>query len=126
MRAWLRYFEEVPTVTVRFPPFNQVFLKFYGAFPEEQFSSEAERRPLRKHFYQKMERAGFSERDIAQSLERMDDLGHSALWKDAPAFAGWLESARQFNQVCDADALAAAPDCRWGRTKPASTRSCQG
>jgi len=71
MRAWLRYFEEVPTVAVRFPSFNQVFLKFYGALPEEKFAQEAERRPLRKHFYQKMGRSGFSEQDIAQSMERI-------------------------------------------------------
>ena len=131
MRAWLRYFEEVPTVAVRFPSFNQVFLKFYGALPEEQFAHEAERRPLRKHFYQKMGRKGFSEQDIAQSMERigntvqridravrdggpwimgkqltladlcvaplmdrMDDLGHSALWKDFPAFTDWLTRIR--------------------------------
>src|SRR5260370_37305075 len=74
MRAWLRYFEEVPTVAVRFPSFNQVFLKFYGALPEEQFAHEAERRPLRKHFYQKMGRKGFSEQDIAQSMERIGNI----------------------------------------------------
>lgn len=71
MRAWLRYFEEVPTVAVRFPSFNQVFLKFYGAIPEEELKEEVERRPLRKHFYQKMGRDGFSEREIAESLERI-------------------------------------------------------
>jgi glutathione S-transferase len=131
MRAWLRYFEEVPTVAVRFPSFNQVFLKFYGALPEEQFGREAERRPLRKHFYQKMGRTGFSERDIAESMERignttqridkavaaggpwimgnqltladlcvaplmdrMDDLGHSSLWNQYPAFKDWLDRIR--------------------------------
>jgi glutathione S-transferase len=71
MRAWLRYFEEVPTVAVRFPSFNQVFVKFFHALPKEQFNSDAERRPLRKHFYQKMGQSGFSERDIAESMERI-------------------------------------------------------
>src|SRR5258708_30930279 len=69
MRAWLRYFEEVPTVAVRFPSFNQVFLKFYGALPEEQFAHEAERRPLRNDFYQKMGRKEFSKQDIAQAVD---------------------------------------------------------
>lgn len=131
MRAWLRYFEEVPTVAVRFPSFNQVFLKFFGTLQEDEFSHEAEIRPLRKHFYQKMGRTGFSERDVMESIERirnttqridravadggpwvmgekltladlcvaplmdrMDDLGHSAVWKDLPAFSGWLARIR--------------------------------
>jgi len=131
MRAWLRYFEEVPTVAVRFPSFNQVFMPFFNAISEEQFNADADKRPLRKHFYQKMGQNGFSERDIAESLERigntaqridkavseggpwimgdkltladlcvaplmdrMDDLGHSALWQQYPAFCGWLERIR--------------------------------
>jgi glutathione S-transferase len=131
MRAWLRYFEEVPTVAVRFPSFNQVFLKFYNGISEEQFSRDAQRRPLRKHFYQKMGRSGFSGTEIAESMERigntvqriekavteqgpwimgeklsladlcvaplmdrMDDLGHSSLWKNYPAFTGWLDRIR--------------------------------
>jgi glutathione S-transferase len=132
MRAWLRYFEEVPTVAVRFPSFNQVFIKFFGQLSEDQFALEAEKRPLRKHFYQRMGTRGFSEQDVAQSMERlgntieridkavaaggpwimgkkltladlcvaplmdrMDDLGHSSLWKDRAAFSAWLDRIRQ-------------------------------
>jgi glutathione S-transferase len=71
MRAWMRYIEEVPTVAVRFPSFNQVFLKYYGQMPKDEFARQVEKRPLRKHFYQKMGQGGFSPKDISDSLERM-------------------------------------------------------
>jgi glutathione S-transferase len=70
MRAWLRFFEEVPTVAVRFPSFNQVFVRFYGGLSEEQFSEQADARPLRKHFYRRMGREGFSQKDVDEALER--------------------------------------------------------
>src|SRR5260370_9154942 len=40
MRAWLRYFEEVPTVAVSFPSFNHGFLKLSCALPSEQVPPE--------------------------------------------------------------------------------------
>jgi len=126
MRAWLRFFEEVPMVAVRFPSFNQVFVHFYGRLSEEQFSEQADARPLRKHFYRRLGRVGFSQKDVDEALERfrvtvnalrtspwllgerltladfcvaplvdrMDDLGHSALWADSPGFARWLQRIR--------------------------------
>jgi len=71
MRAWLRYIEEVPTVAVRFPSFNQVFLPHFAKQSAEQFEKDARDRPLRKHFYLRMGQKGFSKEDIEQSLERL-------------------------------------------------------
>jgi glutathione S-transferase len=70
MRAWMRYFEEVPTVAVRFPSFNQAFVRHFKELDAEGFQDVAQARPLRKHFYQQMGQDGFSERDVRNALER--------------------------------------------------------
>lgn len=70
MRAWMRYFEEVPTVAVRYPSFNQAFVRHFKELDKDEFEGAAMARPLRKHFYQQMGQQGFSERDIRQALER--------------------------------------------------------
>jgi glutathione S-transferase len=70
MRAWMRYFEEVPTVAVRFPSFNQAFVRHFKELDDDGFDDIAQARPLRKHFYQQMGRDGFSQRDVRNALER--------------------------------------------------------
>lgn len=72
MRAWMRYFEEVPTVAIRFPSFNKLFVK--GLKREQSaadFDAMTEKMPLRKHFYRQMSDTGFSEQLVAESLERL-------------------------------------------------------
>ncbi|WP_315831748.1 glutathione S-transferase family protein [Bradyrhizobium prioriisuperbiae] len=70
MRAWMRYFEEVPTVAVRFPSFNQAFVRHFRELDETEFNGAADARPLRKHFFQQMGQQGFSKRDVRNALER--------------------------------------------------------
>lgn len=95
MRAWMRFFEEVPTVAVRFPSFNQAFLRHFGKLEESEFSKVAAARPLRKHFFQQMGQSGFSEKDIRNSLERFRttvtrmerSLGDGRSWLLGPSFS---------------------------------------
>ena len=70
MRAWMRYFEEVPTVAIRAPSFNQFFVKEIAARGEEANAAQRERMPLRKHFYAKLGN-GFGDDVIAESRERL-------------------------------------------------------
>jgi glutathione S-transferase len=70
MRAWMRYFEEVPTVAVRYPSFNQAFVRHFRELDDGALAGAAEARPLRKHFYQQMGRDGFALRDVRNALER--------------------------------------------------------
>lgn len=70
VRAWMRFFEEVPTVAVRFPSFNQAFVRHFADLDKNEFGDAANARPLRKHFFQQMGQTGFSEKDIRNSLER--------------------------------------------------------
>ena len=71
MRAWMRFIEEVPTVAIRFPSFQKVFVQHFKNFSKEDFEKEAVARPLRTEFYRKMGQEGFSEEDYQASL---DDL----------------------------------------------------
>jgi glutathione S-transferase len=72
MRAWMRYFEEVPTVAIRVPSFNKLFVK---SLKQERSAAEFDamtgKMPLRKHFYQLMTDNGFPEQLVAESLEKL-------------------------------------------------------
>jgi len=84
MRAWLRYIEEVPTVAVRFPSFNQVFLPHFAKQSAEQFEKDARDRPLRKHFYLRMGKRAFP-RKISNNL-----------WRGWPRQSkGWTSPSRE-------------------------------
>jgi glutathione S-transferase len=71
MRAWLRYIEEVPTVSIRYPSFNRLFLRAYKDLPEEEFRALADRSPLRKYFLHAMGQGGFSQEQEQAALERL-------------------------------------------------------
>jgi len=71
MRAWMRYFEEVPTVAIRVPSFSKLFKKQLSEMPSEAFDEMADKLPLRKHFYKEMGQKGFSEEKFDASLERL-------------------------------------------------------
>ncbi len=71
MRAWMRYFEEVPTVAIRFPSFNKLFQAQISQIDEQVFDSMTSQMPLRKHFYKEMGQSGFSQVKIDESMERL-------------------------------------------------------
>lgn len=71
MRAWMRYFEEVPTAAVRIPSFNLALLGHFQTMSAERFAEDARRRPVRRHFYEQMGLGGFDETAYRQSLERL-------------------------------------------------------
>jgi len=67
MRAWMRYFEEVPTTAIRIPSFNLRFKDKILALDDETF----DRMPLRKHLYKEMGPTGYSEEKFDASMERL-------------------------------------------------------
>lgn len=73
MRAWLRYFEEVPTAAVRVPSFQGVFLPLLRLIgSEDQFDVAAARRPIRKGFYRRMNSGrGFTQEDVQGSIDQL-------------------------------------------------------
>lgn len=71
MRAWRQYIDEVPTPSIRPISFNTFFVPIWQKMTEQQFWDYTERLPLRKHFYRKMGRNGFSDQEMAESLDRL-------------------------------------------------------
>jgi glutathione S-transferase len=73
MRAWMRYFEEVPTTAIRAPSFNKLFMRSIAGRPAGENERLVKRMPLRRHLYQQMGDKGFSADIVAQSIERLDE-----------------------------------------------------
>jgi glutathione S-transferase len=73
MRAWRQYIDEVPTVAIRVPSFNAFILQGWSGMSDEAYAAAVEKRTVRRHFYRRMGRAGFSAADVAESLERLAD-----------------------------------------------------
>ena len=73
MRAWMRYFEEVPTTAIRIPSFNQFKGLHRATMGEAAFLAYTEKLPLRKHFYRQMGANGFDSEKTEESLERLNN-----------------------------------------------------
>ena len=72
VRGWIRYLDEVPTAAVRVPSFNMAFLPRYDGLDDDAFQKEqADIRPLRKHFYEKMGRKGFDDQEVGNAMEQL-------------------------------------------------------
>jgi len=71
MREWLRFFEEVAAPAVRMPSYNRVFLRHFQSMSEEEFVAFGESKPLRKDFFLKMGRTGYSDAEMQQAEGRL-------------------------------------------------------
>jgi glutathione S-transferase len=71
MREWMRFFEEVPAPAVRVPSYNRVFLRHFQKMSEEEFIAFGESKPLRKDFFLKMGRKGYSDEEMQQAENRL-------------------------------------------------------
>lgn len=71
MREWMRFSEEVPAPAVRVPSYNKVFLRHFQKMTEEEFIAFGESKPLRKDFFLKMGRTGYSDTEMKQAEARL-------------------------------------------------------
>jgi glutathione S-transferase len=71
MRTWRQYIDEVPTEAIRYPSFNAHFVRITASMSDSEFEAYVSRLPLRKHFYRRMGRSGFSKSEVDASLERL-------------------------------------------------------
>lgn len=90
MRAWLRFIEEVPTVAIRYPSFQKVFVQHFSGMSDEDFAAAAEKRPLRTKFYKEMGKDGFDEGVYRDSLDRLRKTAEriDAAMADGPWLVG--------------------------------------
>jgi glutathione S-transferase len=94
VRAWCRYIDEVPTAAIRVPSFNMAFLPRYDDLDDATFQKEqADVRPIRKHFYEKMGRKGFDKTEVdaamtqfTSTLERMENRLADNQWLSGDVF----------------------------------------
>lgn len=75
MRKWLRYMEEVPTVAIRMPSFENVFLPTLRVIGNaKSFDKARDRRTLRKGFYDQMNSGqGFDQKVLQNSVRQLRD-----------------------------------------------------
>jgi len=127
MRAWLRYIDEVPSMAVRVPTFQDLLIERFKAMSEEEYAAFRDSNTLRRDFFMRLNRTGFSKEEYENSLmqlratvermqaalakegpwlvgaqytiadicmaplfQRMEDLGMSNMWEDAPKVAAWF------------------------------------
>lgn len=72
MRAWLRYIDEVPSMAVRVPTFQNLILPSYQKLSKDEFDRLADSMPVRKSFIMRMGQEGFSDKDYKASVEQLD------------------------------------------------------
>ncbi len=72
MRKWLRYLEEVPTPAIRIPSFNKFLAKRYENMDDSAYQEMADNHPVRKHFYKRMQKTGFSSEETTEAVDRLD------------------------------------------------------
>lgn len=73
VRAWGRYLDEVPTAAIRVPSFNMAFLPRFDDLDDDSFQqSQADVRPIRKRFYERMGRKGFGDAEVDAALDQFN------------------------------------------------------
>jgi len=99
VRAWLRYIEEVPTVAIRIPSFNQLFLAGWSQLPQQARDTFINRTPLRKGHYRNFGTEGFAKATVDESMERLRQTVEridAAVAKGSPWLAGESISIADF------------------------------
>ena len=91
MRAWLRYIDEVPSMAVRVPTFQNLLIDRFKAMSEDEYAEFRDSNTLRRDFFMRLNRTGFSDEEYENSLlqlratiERME----AALAQNGPWIIG--------------------------------------
>jgi len=99
MREWMRFSEEVPAPAVRVPSYNLVFLRHFQKMTDAEFIAFGESKPLRKDFFLKMGRSGYSDEEMRQAEGRLQmtiDRMQLQLQAEGP----WLLGEYSLADIC--------------------------
>lgn len=87
MREWLRYIDEVPSMAVRVPSFQDVLLPGYRAMEKDAFDDAVRRMSNRRAFFRRMGQTGFPQEDyddavrlLGETVIRMDKALTRGAW----------------------------------------------
>lgn len=87
MRAWLRFIDEVPSMAIRVPSFQNVFLPRFLEMSDAEYAEFREKNTLRREFFMRLNRTGFSDaeydnsiRQLAATIERMEAALATGPW----------------------------------------------
>lgn len=87
MRAWLRFIDEVPSMAIRVPSFQNVFLPRFLAMSDEEYAAFRDQNTLRREFFMRLNRTGFSDaeydnsiRQLKSTIERMEAALGTGPW----------------------------------------------
>lgn len=72
MRAWLRFIDEVPSMAVRVPSFQNVFLKRFQAMSEDEYAAFRDKNTLRQQFFMRFSRDGFSKAEYDNAIRQLE------------------------------------------------------
>lgn len=72
MRAWLRFIDEVPSMAVRVPSFQNKFLERFLAMSDEEYAAFRDRNTLRREFFMRLNRTGFSDAEYDNSIRQLE------------------------------------------------------
>lgn len=86
MRVWLRYIDEVPSMAVRVPTY-QIIKSRFDDMNDADYEDFTRRNPLRRDFFERLGRDGFSKRDtesadkqLRQTVDRMEVVLAARSW----------------------------------------------
>lgn len=91
MRAWLRYIDEVPSMAVRVPTFQNLLIDRFKAMSEEEYATFRDSNTLRRDFFMRLNRTGFSDAEYENSLLQLRatvDRMEATLAKHGPWLVG--------------------------------------
>lgn len=72
MRAWLRFIDEVPSMAVRVPSFQDKFLARFKAMSEAEYAAFRDQNTLRREFFMRLNRTGFSDEEYDNSIRQLE------------------------------------------------------
>ena len=72
MRAWLCFIDEVPSMAVRVPSFQGVFLPHFQAMSQREYDEFVSANVLRRIFFRRMGRGGFNQDEYDGAIEQLD------------------------------------------------------
>jgi len=90
LRAWLRFFDEIPTNYIRYPSLQAAYIDIFLKQSREDFEKNYGNRPVRKYLYLKVGESGFPDSELVAAFDalRLTVVRVSAAVSESPWITG--------------------------------------